>query len=211
VGNTPRRRSIGLTSSLFPLLLVLLLASAPRARCYRVLYAEQYYRLYHQHFYQYPEDTMENIYYLEQALKADFANPLYALARIKDRQQWAQYRTLFKMHANLKLTELYLTLGSKYDKMAAYFYNAPWKRQNLESLEQAESAYRLALGYWRESLRWAAMLPRLRYNLEQVQRWEDEWKRVVTGELDYRQIIDGHLRRLARVRAGFQAMDENTY
>ena len=110
---------------------------------------------------------MENIHYLEQALKADFANPLYALARIADRQEWAQYRTLFKMHANLKLIELYLTLGSKYDKMVAYFYNAPWKRQNLESLEQAESAYRLALGYWGESLRWAARIPRLRYNLEQ--------------------------------------------
>jgi hypothetical protein len=193
------------------LLLLLLLVPGPGARAYRVLYAEQYYKLYHQHFYQYPEDTMENIYYLEQALKADFANPLYALARIADRQEWAQYRTLFRMHANLKLTELYLTLGSKYDKMVAYFYNAPWKRQNLESLEQAESAYRLALGYWRESLAWAARIPRLRYNLEQIQRWEDEWKRVITGELDYGQIIDGHLRRLARVRAEFQAMDSSTY
>jgi hypothetical protein len=191
--------------------LLLLLAPAPQAPCYRVLYAEQYYKLYHLHFYQYPEDTLENIAYLELALKADFANPLYALARVEDRLQWAQYRTLFKMHANLKLTELYLTLGSKYDKMVAYFYNAPWKRQNLESLQQAESAYRLALGYWSESLAWAARLPRLRYNLEQVQRWEDEWKRMVTGELDYRQIINGHLQRLARVRAEFQAMDDSTY
>ena len=197
-------------ASLF-LLPLFLLASAPQAASYRVLYAEQYYKLYHQHFYQYPEDTLENIHYLEEALKADFANPLYALARIADPQEWAQYRTLFKMHANLKLTELYLTLASKYDKMAAYFYNAPWKRQNLESLEQAESAYRLALGFWSESLAWAARIPRLRYNLEQIQRWEDEWKRIVTGDLDYRRIINGHLRRLARVRAEFQAMDSSTY
>ncbi len=211
MGKTSRRRCPGLPPALALLTLLLLLASAPQARSYRVLYAEQLYKLYHQHFYQYPEDTMENIAYLEMALKADFANPLYALARIADRQEWAQYRTLFKMHANLKLTELYLTLGSKYDKMAAYFYNAPWKRQNLESLQQAESAYRLALGYWQESLRWAAVLPRLRYNLEQIQRWEDEWKRIVTGELDYRQIIGGHLQRLARVRAEFQAMDSSTY
>jgi hypothetical protein len=189
----------------------LLLATAPQARSYRVLYAEQYYKLYHQHFYQYPEDTLENIHYLEAALKADFANPLYALARIEDRLQWAQYRSLFKMHANLKLVELYLTLGSKYDKMNAYFYNAPWKRQNLESLEQAESAYRLALGYWRESLSWAASVPRLRFNLEEIQRWEDEWKRIVVGDLDYQQIVEGHLRRLARVRAEFQAMDSSTY
>lgn len=196
---------------LFALLLLLLLVPAPRAGSYRVLYAEQYYKLYHQHFYQYPDDTMENISYLEQALKADFANPLYALARIQDRQQWAQYRTLFKMHANLKLTELYLALGAKYDKMAAYFYNAPWRQQNLDSLEKAEAAYRVALGTWRESVGWAAGIPRLRYNLEEIQRWEDEWKRIVVGDLDYREIIEGHLRRLARVRAEFQAMDQNTY
>ncbi len=196
---------------LFALLLLLFLVPAPRAGSYRVLYAEQYYKLYHQHFYQYPDDTMENISYLEQALKADFANPLYALARIQDRQQWAQYRTLFKMHANLKLTELYLALGAKYDKMAAYFYNAPWRQQNLDSLEKAEAAYRVALGTWRESVGWAAGIPRLRYNLEEIQRWEDEWKRIVVGDLDYREIIEGHLRRLARVRAEFQAMDQNTY
>jgi len=202
------RKAVPLLSALFVLLF---LAPPPRAASYRVLYAEQYYKLYHLHFYQYPDDTMESIYYLEQALKADFANPLYALARIEDKQQWAQYRALFKMHVNLKLIELYLTLGSKYDKMIAYFYNAPWQRQNLESLEKAEAAYKVALRYWGESVGWAARIPRLHYNLEAVQNWEDEWKRIVVGDLDYRRIIEGHLRRLAQVRADFQAMDQNTY
>jgi hypothetical protein len=203
---------VGKALPLLPLLVALLfLVPSPQASCYRVLYAEQFYNLYHLHLYQYPDDTMENIYYLEQALKADFANPLYALARIEDKQQWAQYRTLFKMHMNLKLIELYLTLGSKYDKRVAYFYNAPWKEQNLDSLKTAEAVYRVALGYWSEALRWAARIPRLRYNLEEVQDWEDEWKRIIIGELDYKQIIDAHLRRLERVRAEFQAMNQNTY
>jgi len=178
---------------------------------YRVLYAEQFYRLYHLHFYQYPDDTMENIYYLEQALKADFANPLYALARIENRQQWAQYRLLFKMHVNLKLTELYLSLGSKYDKMHAYFYNSPWREQNLKSLEKAEQAYRVAMGYWRQALALAAGTSRLHFNLEEIQKWEDEWKRILTGELDYREIIDSHLARLDRVRRQFQGMGPGTY
>jgi hypothetical protein len=181
----------------FALLLLLLVLPLGDAAAYRVLYAEQYYRLYHLHFYQYPDDTMENIYYLEQALKADFANPLYALARIENRQQWAQYRQLFRMHVNLKLAELYLTLGSKYDKMVAYFYNAPWKEQNLDSLDKAEQAYRVAL--------------HLGFNLEEIQKWEDEWKRILVGDLDYRQIINGHLARLERVRRTFRAMDEKTY
>jgi hypothetical protein len=195
----------------FPLLLLLLVLPLSDAGAYRVLYAEQYYRLYHLHFYQYPDDTMENIYYLEQALKADFANPLYALARIENRQQWAQYRLLFKMHVNLKLAELYLTLGSKYDKLVAYFYNAPWKEQNLDSLDKAEQAYRVALGYWAEALGLAAQSRHLGFNLEEIQEWEDEWKRILIGDLDYREITDGHLARMERVRRAFQAMDDKTY
>lgn len=189
----------------------LLLLPLPEAGAYRVLYAEQYYKLYHLHFYQYPDDSMENIYYLELALKSDFANPLYALARIENKQEWAQYRTLFKMHVNLKLTELYLTLGSKYDKLTAYFYNAPWRDQNLDSLDKAEQSYRVALGYWREAVGWAARIPRLQFNLEEIQKWEDEWKRILVGDLDYQEIISGHLGRLERVRREFQAMDGNTY
>jgi hypothetical protein len=192
-------------------LLLLVAVPSRKAEAYRILYAEQYYRLYHLHFYQYPDDSMENIFYLEQALKADFANPLYALARIEDKQQWAQYRLLFKMHVNLKLVELYLTLGSKYDKMVAYFYNAPWKEQNLDSLDKAEQAYRVALGYWKEALGWAVRTQHLGFNLEGIQRWEDEWKRILTGDLDYQEIITGHLSRLERVRHTFQAMDQNTY
>lgn len=178
---------------------------------YRVLYAEQYYRLYHLHFYQYPDDTMENIYYLEQALKADFANPLYALARIETKQEWAQYRTLFKMHVNLKLVDLFLTLGSKYDKMAVYFYNAPWKEENLKSLELAVQAYRVALRYWNEARDRAAQLPWLYFNLEEIQNWEDERTRIWEGELDYADIIAGQLTRMERVRRQFLNMDENTY
>ena len=187
------------------------LAAVPRLSAYRILYAEQYYRLYHLHFYQYPDDTMENIYYLEQALKADFANPLYALARIENREQWAQYRTLFKMHVNLKLVELYLTLGGKYDKQVAYFYNAPWRDQNLESLKLAEQTYRVAVGYWEEARGWAFRLPRLRFNLEEIQAWEDQRFRILTGDLDYGRIIAAHLGRLERVRREFEGMDENTY
>jgi len=190
---------------------LLVAGAAPQAAAYRALYAEQYYRLYHLHFYQYPDDTMENIFYLEQALQADFANPLYALARIDTPDQWSQYRTLFRMHVNLKLVELYLTLGVKYDKQVAYFYNAPWREQNLESLELAEQAYRVAVGYWEEARNWAFRLPRLYFNLEEIQHWEDERARILGGDLDYGRIIDSHLQRLQRVRREFESMDQDTY
>jgi hypothetical protein len=60
-----------------------------------------------------------------------------------------KYRYLFTMHLNLKLVEEYLALGSKWDKRNAYFYNAPWKDQNLESLKTAETCYKTAEHYWK--------------------------------------------------------------
>jgi hypothetical protein len=178
---------------------------------YRILYAEQFYELYHLHFYQYPDDTMENIGYLEQALKADFANPLYALAKIKDPKEWERYRYLFKMHVNLRLVQLYLTLASGYDKRIAYFFNAPWKEENLKTLEQAESIYRYALLYWDEAKKWSLQAKKLRYHLKEIQNWEDESFRIETGELDYRRIIGKQLDRVAKVRKQFESMDQSTY
>lgn len=198
----------------FGFLLALFALAAPATDAYYVQYKEQYYRLYHLHYIQYPDDTMENIYWLEQAAKADFANPLYALALIEDKVQWEKYRYLFSMHINIKLVEQYLILGSKWDKRIAYFYNAPWKEQNLESLKTAETCYRTATYYWKEAQAWAdkARDPRFRWiNLERAQFWEDEVYRMETGELDYGATIERELARLEKVRSDFQAMDKSTY
>ena len=158
---------------------------------------------------------MESIHYLELALKSDFApfaNPLYALATIHDKTEWERYRYLFYMHVNVKLIYLYLTLGSKYDKMVAYFYNYPWKRQNLESLETAEKVYKVAYGYWEDAKKWSARAWAMRsVHLEQIQQWEDENFRIETGDLDYREVIDEQLARLGRVRETFRKMDSTTY
>ncbi|MDR2739558.1 MAG: hypothetical protein LBB68_06980 [Treponema sp.] len=181
---------------------------------YYVQYKEQFYRLYHLHYMQYPDDTMENIYWLEQAIKADFANPLFALALIENEPQWEKYRYLFMMHVHLKLIEQYLYLGNKWNKRNAYFYNAPWKEQNLESLETAETCYRTALYYWQAARDWAekALDRRFRFiNLIRVQFWEDEAGRVEDGTLDYGKIINRELSLLQQVRKQFQTMDENTY
>ena len=174
-------------------------------------YKEQYYKLYHIHHIQYPDDTMENIYWLEQALKADFANPLYALALIENEVQWEKYRYLFNMHINIKLIEQHMYLGNKWNKRKAYFYNAPWKEQNLESLEIAETFYRAALYYWDEALKWyeKANDKRFRWiNLQKVQFWEDEVFRIEEGTLNYGKTINRELTLLQNVREKFQAMEK---
>ena len=92
------------------------LAVSTPASAYKIVYAEQWYKLVHRHMSETPDDALENIYYLERALRADFANPLNALTPIKDEKEWARYRLLFRMHVNLMLVQQTLTLGSSFDK-----------------------------------------------------------------------------------------------
>ncbi|MBN2351695.1 MAG: hypothetical protein JXD23_03925 [Spirochaetales bacterium] len=170
----------------------------------RILYAEQYYRLYHQHFYQYPDDSLENIFYLQRALHSDFANPLYAIARVKDKNEYRRYMDLFRMHVNLKIIEQYLHIAAKFDKFEVYFFNkeGPWKNAILDSLNTAEWAYRTALTFWDEAQRWSReAFTRRGVHLPEIQMWEDENLRIEIRDLDYRRIIEGHLARLARTRA----------
>ena len=200
-----------MTARRAPVALLLSLLLAAPVSAYRILYAEQFYRLFHEQLTMGTDDIMENIVWLEQALAADFANPLYALARIDNKREWEQYRALFKMHVNLKLVEMHLKLASLYDKRVAYFYNAPWKEQNLESLKAAEGLYEKGLYYWQEALSWARKVRPYGISLEDIQKWEDEGSRIRSGELDYRRIIADQLARLERARAGFQAMGPGTY
>jgi hypothetical protein len=196
------------------ILILLTFIPANALNAYFVTYKEQYYRLFHLHYIQYPDDTMENIYWLEQAVKADFCNPLYALALIENETQWEKYRYLFMMHVNIKLAEQHLFLGNKWNKRNAYFYNAPWKEQNLDSLETAETCFRTALYYWEEALVWAEKHKdkRFRYiNLKEIQFWEDEAARIEDKTLNYGKTINRELALLQSVREKFQAMDGNTY
>ena len=179
---------------------------------YRLTYREQLYELYHRHFDTYPERIAENVYWLEQALRSDFANPLNALAEVSTPREWEWYRNLFTMHINLKLVDLYLQWGAEYMKFTAFFYNAPWQRQNLDSLERAERYFQYATVYWDAAQRWSQAAAPIRFvHLEEIQAWEDEHHRIRSGDLDYGRIIERHLDRVAEVRAAFQAMDADTY
>jgi hypothetical protein len=175
------------------------------------MYKEQYYKLFHIHYNQYPDDTMENIFYLERALKAPFTNALYALSPVKTREQYEKYGYLFMMHINLKLVEQYLYLANKWNKRHAYFYNAPWKEENLKSLETAETCFRTALYYWKDAENWAGKARDRRFRfmrLDKIDFWEDEAFRIVEEKtLDYGKTIGRELDRLEKTREAFQSMN----
>ena len=198
----------------FLTLTILLVLPGVHPAAWKIQYAEQFYGLYHQHFYRYPEEGAENIWYLSMALKSPFANPLNALAKIENKTEWEKYRNLFVMHIYLRIIDEYLSMAAKYDKFNAYFYNYPWKSANLDSLRGAEAYYELALESWRMAREYssAARDRRFRFiHLDEIQYWEDEAYRIESGELDYADIIEAHLERLRRVRAEFERMDPETY
>ena len=58
------------------------------ANAYMVKYKEDWYKLYHVHYQQYPDDCIENIYWLEKAAQADFCNPQYVGFKIETEKQW---------------------------------------------------------------------------------------------------------------------------
>lgn len=193
---------------------VLLFLLPSEADAYFVRFKEQYYRLFHMHLSRDPDQIMENIFWLERALQAPFANPLFALARIENEVEWQKYRYLFMMHLNIKLAEQHMFLGNLWNKRYAFFFNAPFRDQILSSLEIAEACFRTALVYWEQALVWAEKLRDRRFrwiNLQQVQFWEDSFARIERGTLNYGRTINRELARLQSVREQFQAMDENTF
>lgn len=199
---------------------ILLLAAAffsipvSQAVSYMVKFKEDWYRLYHVHYQQYPDDCIENIYWLEKALQADFANPLYARIKISNEKEWEKYRYLFQMHINLKLIEQHLRLGRTYDKKVAYFYDAPWKDEYLRNLEKAVLCYKASLSYWTEALQWAekANAPGFKFLfMTEMQNWEDERERIKTGELDYGKMLSREIGRVEKVKADFLAMESKNY
>lgn len=182
----------------FLFLFIFLLFSLPLC-AYMVKYKEDWYKLYHVHYQQYPDDCIENIYWLEKAVQADFCNPLFSGIKIETEKEWEKYRYLFQMHINLKLIEQHLRLGRTYDKKCIYFYDAPWKDEYLRNMEKALSCYKAGLYYWQETKTWAEKANASSFNflfISAKQNWEDERERIKSGDLDYEKMLNREIKRL---------------
>lgn len=179
-----------------------------------IIYAEEWYRLYHQHLHRYPENEHQNLIYLENALLANFSNPLFALSRINTAAEWQVYRYLFKMHVNLQIIRTYMALADKYDRQHVYFYNAPWRKQNLESLNIAEQFYKRSYYFWNEALKWVDLLndSSLKWiHLTDISYWHDELILIKEEKLNFEKILNKKIEHLNTNRQKFLNMDENTY
>lgn len=184
------------------------------ANAYMVKYKEDWYELYHVHYQQYPDDCIENIYWLEKAARADFCNPQFAKVQITTEKEWEKYRYLFQMHINLKLIEQHLRLGRTYDKKCIYFYDAPWKDEYLRNMEKALSCYKAGLYYWKEAKIWYEKADTSKFNflfITDKQNWEDERERIRTGELNYETMLNREIARLEKNIAELKSFEDKSY
>lgn len=201
-------------SVLFILLCTFLFIVIPpeKAYAYMVKYKEDWYKLYHVHYQQYPDDCIENIYWLEKAAQADFCNPQFADFKVESEKQWEKYRYLFQMHINLKLIEQHLRLGRTYDKKCIYFYDAPWKDEYLRNMEKALTCYKAGLYYWQEAKLWCEKSSSTTFNFLYItakQNWEDERERIVSGELDYEKMLNREIARLEKNISELKSMEKS--
>jgi len=199
--------------SVFVLLFSIFLFTIPlnQATAYMVIYKEDWYKLYHVHYQQYPEDCIENIYWLEKAAQADFCNPQFVDFKVTSEKQWEKYRYLFQMHINLKLIEQHLRLGRTYDKKFIYFYDSPFKDEYLRNLEQALSCYQAGLYYWKEAKVWFEKASAPSFNflfITAKQSWEDERERIYTGELNYETMLNREIARVQKNIEELKSMDK---
>ncbi|MCR4743276.1 MAG: hypothetical protein K5866_10465 [Treponema sp.] len=192
--------------------LVLLIFPLSNLNAYMVKYKEDWYKLYHIHYQQYPDDCIENIYWLEKAAQADFCNPQFLDFKVTSEKEWEKYRYLFQMHINLKLIEQHLRLGRTYDKKEIYFYDAPFKEQYLSNLEKCLTCYQAGLYYWQEAKIWSEKANEAKFNflfITDKQNWEDERERIKNGQLNYEKMLEREISRVENNIKKLKEMDES--
>lgn len=160
----------------------------------RLYYAEEFY-LYVLNLHHTNPNLERNIRFMQWALEAPFDNQVRSLALIETESDFKRYKELFRMHVNLLIIDSYLQLAWRFDKEHVYFFNLWYAEELKESFTIARYFYEVALNYWDEVQRHAANTDETsgRINLD---HWENELYLIQTGELDYAEIIDGHLHRL---------------
>lgn len=176
------------------------------------MYAEHYYRLYHLNLHRNPIDYLENLVYLEQALKAPFCNPINAIGKVENEDEYNYYRYLFKMHCNILMVDTYRYLGGEFDRQKVYWFNAPFREIILDGLQKAKAYYECAKVYWNEAQRYSKLASKYQFlEIENLQYWMDECWEIENRELDYGKYIQKDLDKIASMEKFLNELDDSSF
>ncbi|UER67934.1 hypothetical protein LKV13_04065 [Borrelia sp. BU AG58] len=174
----------------------------------KFFYAEQWYVILNTQMKNKPQNFKRNIFFLKNALKSPFGNPIYSLAKVETREEWEKYKLLFKMHVNLLLVKQYLHLGDLFDTRYVHFYKTPKKDGILENLNKATNFYKISVAYYEDALKLHKELKKyksIKIQGDGITNWEEEHHRIETKKLDYHDIIKKELLRIEKTKNFFKS------
>lgn len=155
-------------------------------------YLEDYYLLFGMKLYYNENSLRKNIEMLKTALNSRFRHPSQALVKIETEDEYLKYRKLMFMHINIMIMRNYLKIGSRYDKRNIKFYDETFAKDINDSLDIARKMYEEAIPYWDEAKRLAEEASRIKITTK-LSNIESERYRIITGDLDFRKIINTHI------------------
>lgn len=155
-------------------------------------YLEDYYLLFGMKLYYNENSLRKNISMLKTALNSKFRHPSQALVMIETEDEYLKYRKLMFMHINIMIMRNYLKIGSRYDKRNIRFHDVSFAKDINDSLDIAKKMYEDAIPYWDEARRLAEESSRIKITTK-LSNIETERYRIITGDLDFRKIINSHI------------------
>jgi hypothetical protein len=155
-------------------------------------YLEDYYLLFGMKLYYNENSLRKNIEMLKTSLNCKFRHPSNALVKVETEDEYLKYRKLMFMHINIMIMRNYLKIGSRYDKRNIKFYDATFAKDINDSLDIARKMYEEAIPYWDEAKRLAEEASRIKITTK-LSNIESERYRIITGDLDFRKIINTHI------------------
>jgi hypothetical protein len=166
---------------------------------------EEFYRLYYLPQIFQVEDLRRNLFWLQIALKAPFATEIQALVVPKTPQEYEKYKLLLTLHINYLMAETCIGLAAEYDKHEPLFFNKPYAKDILESLDYARYYYQCSENYWQVVLDLKKQIQtRYRKIHIDLQFPEDILVRIDSGDLDLKRVAERHLAKVEKTKIFFQ-------
>ena len=173
----------------------------------KLRYLEEFYRMYYLPSQFESNDLQRNIFWLQIALKAPFAPPLYALVISEKETEYKKYQKLLQMHINYLLTKNLVYLAARFDKHKPVFFNKPYAKDIVRSLAIAKFFYEGATFYWKKvtfHYQDLTELKEFKTVKTKLNFAEHLIYRIYVKDLDYQRIIDRKLTKLTKTYEYFK-------
>jgi hypothetical protein len=160
-------------------------------------FLEDYYELYGLKLHYGENELRRDIGFLKTGLNSNFRHPNNALCKVNNEKEYHKYRLLVTMHVNLQIMRSYMRIASQYDKRHVYFQNLDMAHDLKKSFKIAEGIYKDALPHWDKAEDLAKKADEIKREID-LGTMESERYEIVTGKLNFGNIIKDHLSRLAK-------------